>query len=99
MSKTDYLPRGLHSMFLSKSSLLIDQKRVVKGRLGNWIAVSLMSKGKRLKITSIYRTPSSSLNGVKCSLTQYHRIDGDIKTTTLHRKQMFEEIKRHIKEN
>ena len=73
-------------MFLSKSSLLIDQKRVVKGRLGNWIAVSLISKGKRLEIMSIHRTPSSLSNGVKCSLTQYHRIDGDIKTTTSCRK-------------
>ena len=73
-------------MFLSKSSLLIDQKRVVKGRLGNWIAVSLTSKGKRLEIMSIYRIPSLSLNGVKYSLTQYDRIDGNVKTTTLHRK-------------
>ena len=31
----DYLPGGLVNIFLSKCSSLVDNKKVVKGRLGN----------------------------------------------------------------
>ena len=69
VTPNDYLPGGICSIFFSKSSPLIESKKVVKGRLGNWMAVSLVSKEKRLEIINIYRIPSSSSYGVKCSLT------------------------------
>ena len=47
LSPTDYLPGGICSFFLSKCSPLINPKRVVKGRLGNWMAISLVNKGKK----------------------------------------------------
>ena len=99
VTPTDYLPGGICSVFLSKCSPLIDSKRVVKGRLGNWMAISLVNKGKRLEIINIYRLPSSSSYGVKCSLTQYNRIDGNISSPTVYRKELFEEIKKHIRDN
>jgi len=96
VSPSDYLPGGICNIFLSKVSLLVDPKRVVKGRLGNWMAVSLVNNEKRLEIINIYRIPSTSSNGVKCSLTQYIRIDGNVQTTTEYRKEIFEDIKKHI---
>lgn len=93
------MPGGICNIFLNKVSPLVDPKRVVKGRLGNWMAVSLVNNEKRLEIINIYRIPSTSSNGVKCSLTQYIRIDGNVRTTTEYRKEIFEDIKKHIREN
>jgi len=46
VTPTDYLPGGICSVFLSKCSPLIDSKRVVKGRLGNWMAIKLQHNKK-----------------------------------------------------
>ena len=82
----DYLPGGVMSVTLSKCCPLINKKEIKKGRLGNWIAIPLQHKGKRVELTCIYRIPSSSSNGVCCSLTQCDRIDGDVSTPTACRK-------------
>ena len=82
---SDYLPGGACSIFLSKCSPLVDRKKVVKGRLGNWIAVSLEHEGKRLEIINMCRIPRTSSHGVCCSLTQYNRIDGEMNATNVHR--------------
>ena len=47
VTPTDYLPGGLCSIFFSKSSPLVNSKKLVKGRLGNWIAVRLEGKNKK----------------------------------------------------
>jgi len=95
----DYLPGGLVNIFLTKCSSLVDNKKVVKSCLGNWMAISLEHKGKRLEIINIYRLPSTSSNGVCCSLTQYNRIDGKMNPTSIYRKEILDEIRKHIREN
>ena len=77
----------------------MEHERVVKGRLGNWMAVSMKSKGKRLKVITIYRIPSTSSNGVKCSLTQCHRVDGNIRTTNDHRAETLDDVRKHVRNN
>ena len=99
VTPSDYLPGGLCSIFFSKTSPLVDAKKVVKGRLGNWMAVRLEGKGKRLEIINLYRIPSTSNYGVKCSLTQYNRIDGNMSSPSVYRKELFDDIKRYIQSN
>ena len=95
----DYLPGGVMSVILSKCCPLINKKEIKKGRLGNWIAIPLQHKGKRVEIICIYRIPSSSSNGVKCSLTQYNRIDGEMSTSTVYRKELFKDVEMHVRNN
>ena len=96
---SDYLPGGLMSVFFSKCSSLIQQKNAKIGRLGNWIAIRLEHKGKRLEIINIYRIPRIFLNRVYCSLTQYNLIDRKIKSISDYRKELFEKIKKYVKES
>ena len=95
----DYLPGGIMSVFFSKCSPLINRKKVVKGRLGNWMAVPLEYKEKRIEIINMYRILSTSSYGVCCSLTQYNRIDGTMNTPNKYRKEIFEEIIKHVKDH
>lgn len=95
----DYLPGGIMSVFFSKCSPLINRKKVVKGRLGNWMAVPLEYKEKRIEVINMYRIPSTSSYGVCCSLTQYNRIDGTMNTPNKYRKEIFEEIIKHVKDH
>ena len=68
----DYLLSRLMSVFFSKCSPLIQQKNVKIGRLGNWMAIRLEYKEKRLDNINIYRIPRTSSNGVYYSLTQHN---------------------------
>ena len=95
----DYLPGGIMSIFFSKCSSLINRKKVVKGRLGNWMAVPLEYKEKRIEVINMYRIPSTSSYGVCYSLTQYNRIDGTMNTPNKYRKEIFEEIIKHVKDH
>ena len=65
---SDYLPGGVMSVIFSKCSPLINKKKITKGQLGNWLAVSLEHKGKRIEIINVYRLLRTSSNGVYCSL-------------------------------
>ena len=98
-TSSDYLPGGIASVIFSKCSPLINKKGVKQGWLGNWIAVPMQYKNKRIEVINLYRIPSSSSNGVCCSLTQYNRIDGAMNTLTKYRKEIFKEILDHIKNN
>ena len=95
----DYLPGGVMGIILSKCCPLINNEKITKGRLGNWIAIPLQHKGKRVELISIYRIPSSSSNGVCCSLTQYNLIDGKMNTPTVYRKEIFNDIVYHVSRN
>ena len=48
---------------------------------------------------TIYRTPSTSSNGVQCSLTQCHRVDGNIRSTNEHRTETLDDIRKHVRNN
>ena len=95
----DYLPGGVMSVILSRCCPLINKKEITKGRLGNWIAIPLHHRDKRVEVICIYRIPSSSSNGVCCSLTQYGRIDGKMNTPTVYRKELFSDIVKHVSNN
>jgi hypothetical protein len=53
-------------------------------------------KGKRLEIINIYRIPATSSYGPCCSVTQYVRAEGKIKSPAMYRNEIFNNIKRHI---
>ena len=95
----DYLPGGVMGIILSKCTALINNDQITKGRLGNWIAIPIQHKGKRVELISIYRIPSSSNYGICCSLTQYNLIDGKMNTPTTYRKELFDDIVSHINRN
>ena len=63
------------------------------------MAVSLEYKSKRLEIINIYRLLRISSNKVCCSLTLYNRIDGKMNTTNVYRKEIFNNIKKHLIED
>ena len=95
----DYLPGGIMNIILSKCYPILNKSKITKGRLGNWTAFSFQNEQKRLEIITLYRIPSTSSNGVCCSLTQYNRIDGKMNTTTTYRKEIFQEIQDYIRKN
>jgi len=92
----DYLPGGLLNVIFNRSGPLLQKKMVKKGKLGNWSAILLEYKGKRLEIINLYRLPISSSNGVYCSLTQYNLVNGKLKSTSEYRRELLNEIKQHI---
>ena len=95
----DYLPGGLMSVFGSKCSPIMQQKKIKVGRLGNWIAVLIEYKGKRIEIINMYRIPKTSSNGVYYSLTQLNLVDRKVRSTGEYRKEIFDEIKKYINSN
>jgi len=86
-------------IILSKCCPLINNEKITKKRLGNWIAILLQHKGKRVELISIYRILDSSSNGVCCSLIQYNLIDGKMNTPTVYRKEIFNDIVYHVSSN
>ena len=45
---------------------------------------------------NLYQIPASLSHGPYCSLTQYVRADGKIKTPITYRNEIFKEIKKHV---
>ena len=99
INKNEYLPGGLLSAFLGKSRALVKEQEIFKSKLGNWISVKLNHNKKTIAIINIYRIPSSSSNGNICSLTQYNLLNGEAKSTTSYRKEIFNEIKEYLESN
>ena len=60
MTENECLPGGLINVISQKYASIIDSSKIKIGRLGNWIAFSLESKGKRIEIISVCRIPMSS---------------------------------------
>ena len=75
-------------MIRRKCVTLIDDSKIVKGPLGNWLAIPLAMNGKCLVLINAHRIPISSQYGLKCSLTQCNVIGGNSKGTTKHRKEI-----------
>ena len=67
-TNNDYLPGGLMTVLFERCGSFIDKKTIKKGRLGNWNAISLNYKGKRVEVINLCRLPLSSSNGPCCSL-------------------------------
>jgi len=100
MTTKDYLPGGLMNVIMQRFATLICEEKVIKGRLGNWISIPMICNGKRIEIISIYRIPiTSESEGVFSSLAQYHMKDAKIKKAKDYRREIFDEIKRHIQGN
>ena len=101
MTRRSYLPGGLVNIIGSKYTPVMDEKMVTVGRLGNWIAFGMNHNSKRLEIINLYRIPMANGNasGICSSLTQYHLIDGNVKSPNEYRKEIFTEIKNHIRQN
>ena len=95
-TNNDYLPGGIMTVLLERCGPYIDKKTIKIGRLGNWNAISLKYNKKRVEIINLYRLPLSSSNGPCCSRTQYMRIDGEIKSTSTYRSEIFKEIQQYI---
>jgi len=100
MTSNDYLPGGMANVITQRYGSRIDETMITKGRLGNWIAIPMCSKGKRLEIISLYRIPTASeSDGIFSSLAQYQFIDAKAKKSKEYRKEIFDEIKKHIRSN
>jgi len=52
-----------------------------------------------LEIINLYRILRTSSHGVRCSLTQYNRIDSKTNAALVYRKEIFNDIIKHIREN
>ena len=85
----------------SKYSPIINEKKVTVGRLGNWMAFEMSHNSKRIEIINLYRIPyaNGKASGICSSLMQYHLSDGSAKTSNDYRKEIFKEIKNHIKQH
>ena len=52
------------------------------------MAVLLQHKCKRLVLINVYRVPKTSSQGVYCSVTQYNKVDGKVKSPSQYRKEL-----------
>ena len=100
-TKRSYLPGGLLNIINSKYNPIINEKKVTVGRLGNWMAFEMRHNSKRLDIINLYQIPTANgkASEICSSLTQYHLSDRKVKTSNEYRKEIFTEIKHHIKQN
>ena len=96
ITSSDYLPGGVLNAIYNKYRPILKQKKVKKGRLGNWSAIALEYEGKQLELINVCRLLRSSSNRVCYSLAQYNLADGKIKLTTECRREILEEIKRYV---
>ena len=90
------MPGGLLTVTFERCRPFMEKKKMKIEKLGNQSALSLNYKGKRLEIINIYRIPATSSYGPCCSVTQYVRAEGKIKSPAMYRKDIFDDIKRHI---
>jgi len=60
------------------------------------MACTLSHKDKDIVIINIYRIPSTSPNGDRCSLTQYNLKDGKVKSPKEYRTEIFQQIKKYL---
>ena len=100
-TNSSYLPGGLLNIIGSKYSPIINEKKVTVGRLGNWMAFEMSHNSKWIEVINLYRIPyaNGKASGICSSLTQYHLRDGSAKTSNDYRKEIFKEIKHHIKQH
>ena len=60
VTKDSYLPGGLLTILRGKFRSLIDEESIKKGKLGNWIGVTIRHNGKAVLIINIYQIPNTS---------------------------------------
>lgn len=99
VTTNDYLPGGVMTIIRRKCVALIEESSIIKGSLGNWIAIPLVMNQKCVVLINIYRIPMSNQQGPKRNLTQYNVIEGNAKGATEHRKEIFKQIVTYIKSN
>ena len=97
ITRQAYLPGGVVTAILGKARALVKDK-IIKSPLGNWMACTLSHKDKDIVIINIYRMPSTSPNGDRCSLTQYNLKDGKVKSPKEYRTEIFQQIKKYLSE-
>ena len=99
LTKNEWLPGGVLTSVRGSITSVVSEK-VHKGKYGNWIAIQLESQAKTVVIINVYRIPISSPENAICSsLIQYNLIDGEAKTSTQYRNQIFKEIEDFVKNN
>ena len=67
LTKNDYLPRGVMTIIRRKCVALIDDSKIVRGLLGNWLAIPFSMSGKCVFLINVHRIPVSSQQGPKYS--------------------------------
>ena len=98
-TSSDLLPERLITVAQRSITSLINNKSIIKGRLGNQIAMKLQHNRKTLAIINLYRIPRSLSNGVYYCLIQYNKIDRKAKIIKDYRKEILDEIEKYIKKN
>ena len=92
----EYLPGGILSIILGKCRALVQENEIYKSPLGNWMAVKMHQNKKTIVVINLYRIPTASSNGETCSLTQYNLLEGQARSTTHYRKEIFKQIKSYL---
>ena len=94
------MPGGLLNIIRNKHTAIIDFNKITTRRLGNWIAVPVKCNDKRLEIISLCRTPELSKSDRHCSsLSQHNLINAKARSTSECRKEIFDDIKKHVTNN
>ena len=99
VSKESYLPGGVATILRGKYRALIDEKSITKGRLGNWVAVTLKHNRKAILVINVYRLPYTTQQGPRSCLTQYNVLEGNAKPASEIRKDTLKQIKQYIYQN
>ena len=69
LNNNSYLPGGVLMIIFERCKPFIDKKTIKLGKLGNWSAISLQYKGKRLELINLYHIPATSSYGPYCLVT------------------------------
>ena len=84
------------SVFRGKAAAVRKEEKVVKEKVGNWIAMQLQYQDKTIVIINVYRLPSSLPNRSSYCLTQYNILEGKVKGINEYRKEIFQQIKQYL---
>ena len=60
------------------------------------MAFQISNNDKRVLIITIYRIPVTSKYGIYCSIIQYNKVEGNVKSIVEYRTEILEDIKRYV---
>ena len=99
VSKDSYLPGGVANIMRGRYRALIDENSIQRGKLGNWVAMTMKHNGKAILFINVYRIPYTTHQGPRSCLTQYNVLEGNAKSAQEIRKETLIQIKQYIQQN
>ena len=68
VSKDSYLPGGVANIMRGRYRALIDENSIQRGKLGNWVAMTMKHNGKAILFINVYRIPYTTHQGSRSCL-------------------------------